>query len=162
MHGLLERWASESEERKELFETLKEVRLRDGLELPEIPVVDWERIHTCIICNGVDKDGKNMSFKKEKLHATRYHYAACLYDSGVYFEMYPPGEENSNDDGSPRDALGREVKYWCGEQDCTLKRKMGYKEFVVHMANDHGGLKIILQNHENTELQKITPMLERT
>ena len=87
MHGILERWAADEQERpgaKELYETLKGVREADGNELPAIPDTIVERVHTCLICQGSDKDGLNLSFKKEKLYQTRYHYASCLYDSGNF------------------------------------------------------------------------------
>ena len=73
--------------------------------------------------------------------------------------MYPPGRQNCKEDGSPRDVLGREVKYSCQQGGCTLKRKMGYKEFVIHMANDHGGLEQILMDHEDTRLHEVAPKL---
>ena len=69
------------------------------------------------------------------------------------------GKQNSNEDGTPRDILGREVKYSCQEKGCTLRRKMGYKEFVIHMANDHGGLDEILKNHADEKVQEMAPKL---
>ena len=42
--------------------------------------------------------------------------------------MYDPTDQNKNSDGSPRDILGREVKYNCNESACSnRKRRMGYK-----------------------------------
>ena len=36
---------------------------------------------------------------------------------------YLPGDQNSNEDGTARDVLGKEVKYRCMEAGCTLKRQ---------------------------------------
>ena len=70
----------------------------------------------------------------------RYHYASCFYPSGVYLSKYPPGEQNTDQEGKPRDILGRDIKYSCEVRGCTIKRKMGYKEFCIHMSNELMGL----------------------
>ena len=75
-------------------------------------------------------------------------------------ELYPPGKQNMSSDGKPRDILGREVKYSCQEKGCSLKRKMGYKEFVIHMANDHGGLEKVLENHSDERVREISKKLK--
>ena len=57
----------------------------------------------------------------------------CYFDSGIYASLggsYLPGDQNSNEDGSARDVLGREVKYRCMEEDKTL-----IEEFMV-LKND--------------------------
>ena len=77
-----------------------------------------------------------------------------------YVELYPPGKQNMSSDGKPRDILGREVKYSCQEKGCSLKRKMGYKEFVIHMANDHGGLEKVLENHSDERVREISKKLK--
>ena len=72
----------------------------------------WEEIHNCLLCVGKDKDGLNLSLDPSKLWQVRYHYASCYFDSGVYMDLggsYLPGDQNSNEDGSARDVLGREV-----------------------------------------------------
>ena len=112
-----------------------------------------------LLSSGDDKEGFNLGFQREKLYSTRYHYAACLYGTGCYFPRYPPGKHNTREDGAPRDTLGREMKYSCQERGCSMKRKMGYKEFAIHMANDHGGLEEILGNHEDVRLRDIVPKL---
>ena len=34
-----------------------------------------------------------------------------------------------------------QVKYTCSDDKCTVKKRMGYKEFCIHMASYHGGLE---------------------
>ena len=65
------------------------------------------------------------------------------------------------EDGSPRDVLGREVKYQCDIKGCSQKRRMGYKEFVIHMSNDHGGLEEIMSEHEDEEFRKMILRLKK-
>ena len=76
-HGILERWAAESELEgaRELHATLKGWREAEGKELPEIPEVKVEEMHTCLICEGADKEGQKLSLAPEKIYSTRYHYA---------------------------------------------------------------------------------------
>ena len=128
--------------------------------MAEVPHIPFEEVHTCCICDGQDKEGKNLSFSKEKIYQTRYHYAACIYDSGYYLDMYPPGRQNVTEDGKPRDVLGREVKYSCQEKGCRMKRKMGYKEFCIHMSNDHGGLEEVLTKYDKANIREIAPKLK--
>ena len=54
MHGVLERWAGDSEldGAQELHKTLKSWREAEGKELPEMPEVKVEEMHICFICNG--------------------------------------------------------------------------------------------------------------
>ena len=96
-----------------------------------------------------------------------------------YYEMYDPSEQNKNPDGSPRDILGREVKYNCHESACSnRKRKMGYKvcklenkklliqrlflqEFAIHQANEHKGLEQVLENHQDERVRNLIPKLAR-
>ena len=165
MHGILERWAenSDKEEAKELYELLKFQREEDGKVLGNVPHIPFEEVHTCCICKGQDKEGKNLSFSKEKIYQTRYHYAACVYDSELglnYLQMYPPGKQNVTEDGKPKDVLGREVKYSCQEKGCKNKRKMGYKEFCIHMSNDHGGLEEVLAKCDDEKIREIAPKLK--
>merc|ERR1712227_289232 len=128
MHGILERWAAQNTDRKgaeELYQLLKNMREDEGIPLPEVPDIPYEELHVCFICDGEDKEGKNLS-----------------------------------SDGKPRDILGREVKYSCQEKGRSLKRKMGYKEFVIHMANDHGGLEKVLENHSDERVREISKKLK--
>ena len=54
MHGILERWAADSELEgaQELHKTLVSWREAEGKELPEMPEVKVEEMHICYICNG--------------------------------------------------------------------------------------------------------------
>ena len=161
MHGVLERWAENNglEGARELYNTLKGWREAEGKELPEMPEVKVEQIHTCYICEGADKEGKNLSLAPEKIYSLRYHYASCLYDSGVYYGMYDPSEENKNPDGSPKDPKGT-YTYNCKETACSKrKRKMGYKEFAIHQANEHKGLEQVLMNHQDERVRNLIPKL---
>jgi len=147
----------------EHFKTLK--RRREGKEFPDMPEVREGYMHICYICNGADDEeglGKNLSLAPEKIYSTRYHYASCLFDndSKVFYDMYDPSEINKNPDGSPRDILGREVKYNCCEETCSnMRRKMGYKEFVIHQANEHKGLEQVLENHQEERVRNLIPKL---
>jgi len=164
MHGVLERWAAESEldGAQEFHKTLKSWRESEGKELPEMPEVKVEEMHICFICNGADKEGKNLSLAPEKIYSTRYHYASCLYDSKVYYDMYDPTDQNKNPDGSPRDILGRDVKYNCMLcESSNRKHRMGYKEFAVHQAFVHEGLEQLLTNHPDERLRSLIPRLAR-
>ena len=62
---------------------------------------------------------------KDKRQSIKDSY--CFFDTGVYLKLgsnYLPGEQNSNEDGSARDMLGKEVKYRCVEEGCLLKRQV--------------------------------------
>ena len=45
----------------------------------EIPEVVVEELHTCLICEGADKEGQKLSLAPEKIYSTRYHYARYIY-----------------------------------------------------------------------------------
>ena len=84
--GILERWAAQNTDRKgaeELYQLLKNMREDEGIPLPEVPDIPYEELHVCFICDGEDKEGKNLSFSADKVYQTRYHYAACIYDTGL-------------------------------------------------------------------------------
>merc|ERR1719427_227603 len=135
-------------------------RKRDGISLEEMPEVQVEEVQTCLLCNGETKEGKNLSFSGSKKLQLRYHYAACYYESGIYLAKYPPGEQNIDGEGQPKDVLGRDVKYSCEASGCTIKRKMGYKEFCIHMSNEHGGLLDVLREDGRPDLKEIADRLE--
>jgi len=135
-------------------------RKRDGIAVEEMPPVQMEEVHTCHLCHGETKEGKNLSFSGDKKLQTRYHYASCFYPSGVYLAKYPPGEQNTDEEGKPRDILGRDIKYSCEVRGCTIKRKMGYKEFCIHMSNEHMGLLEVLREDGRPELLTIADKLE--
>lgn len=70
-------------------------------------------------------------------------------------------KQNSNEDGSARDVLGREVKYRCMEAGCTMKRQVGYKELCIHMASDHGGLEEVMAKDEREEIRDLVEKIRR-
>jgi len=144
----------------EVISALRWARKRDGQTLEAMPPVQVEEVHTCLLCNGETKDGKNLSFAGSKRLQLRYHYAACYYDSGIYLSKYPPGDQNTDEDGNPKDILGRDVKYSCEASGCTVKRKMGYKEFCIHMSNEHRGILDLLREDGRPGLIAIADKLE--
>jgi len=145
---------------EEVRKALEMAREKEGVKLAPFPPVSMEEIHTCVLCKGKDKDGLNLSFAGYKMCQTRYHYASCFYDSGVYLEMYSPGKANRDEDGKVIDIMGRRVKYTCNEK-CSLKREMGYKELCIHMSNEHGGLEAVMSNDPRPEIQEILEKIKK-
>ena len=167
-HHLVEKVMQEEADKtpalKEVLEEVTKVRVAAGIDLDDLPEPFREEIHNCLLCVGKDKDGLNLSLDPNKLWTVRYHYASCYFDSGVYQTLggsYLPGEQNSNEDGSARDVLGREVKYRCMEEGCTMKRQVGYKELCIHMASDHGGLERVMAEDEREEVRDLIPKIRR-
>jgi len=149
---------------KEVLAEVTKVREAAGVVLDNLPKPSREEIHNCLLCVGKDKDGLNLSLDPSKLWAVRYHYASCYFDSGVYMDLggsYLPGDQNSNEDGSARDVLGREVKYRCMEAGCTMKRQVGYKELCIHMASDHGGLEQVMARDEREGIRDLVEKIRR-
>ena len=128
----LEEEAKKNPALKEVLAEVTKVRKAAGVSLDDLPEPSREEIHNCILCqpskDKEKKDGQEMSLDPSKLWAIRYHYACCFFDTGIYRSLggsYLPGEQNSNEDGTAKDVLGREVKYRCMEAGCTLKRQVG-------------------------------------
>ena len=85
------------------------------------------------------------------LRLVKYHYATCFFPTGVYLNLYPPGEVNMV--GSVvRDLLGREVTYACNK--CEKRKRMGYKAFAIHMASEHGGLDMVMLLDKRKEVRR--------
>ena len=150
-HGLLE--VVMSTDGREGIQAVRAVlyqqRMKTGGEIVQIPTVDYEEIHKCLLCNS--KEGQKLSFR----HPTsiQYHYSTCLYDSGKYFSLYPPDEENRDIDGKPIDEKGINTKYRCEEVECrTSKRTMGYKELCIHRGRFHGVLNSLLKDSGRQDL----------
>jgi len=152
----------ETEGMEEVLQAVRSHRMTQNIELEEIPPVQFEETHCCLLCQGATgKDAKNLSFKKEKLNSFKYHYADCYYETGVYLERYPPGEENTDPEtGKPLDVLGKTMKYNCEVKGCKNKRQMGYKSFCIHNAVDHGGLFEIMREDANPDIQALVERLE--
>ena len=99
VHHLLELWALEQSKQgrqgsEELYQLLVNSREAEGGVIQEIPELKVEELHTCLICQGEDKEGKFLSMDPDKIFQTRYHYASCFYETGVYFAKYPPGQSS--------------------------------------------------------------------
>jgi len=167
-HHLVEKVMEEEAEKtpamNEVVAEVAKIRKEAGVVLDNLPLPFREEIHNCLLCVGKDKDGLNLSLDPSKLWQVRYHYASCYFDSGVYMDLggaYLPGDQNSNEDGSARDVLGREVKYRCMENGCTMKRQVGYKELCIHMASDHGGLEEVMAKDEREEIRDLVEKIRR-
>jgi len=163
-HHMVEYLLSQEEDplpgMEEVRQAMETVREKDGGKMGPLPPVPVEEIHTCLLCKGKDKEGLNLSFAGYKLCQTRYHYASCYYDSGVYLDLYSPGKANRDEEGKVIDVMGRRVKYTCNEK-CSLKREMGYKELCIHMSNEHGGLEAVMMNDERPEVRQILEKLRK-
>ena len=130
-------------------------RRRVGEAREAVPKIQVEEVHTCRICNGENKEGKHLSLDQNKMSSLRYHYANCYYSTGVYSDYFPLDEQNRTEDGKAKDALGTRFTYTCPEKKCNMKRKMGYKEFCIHTANEHGVVVQIMLDSDNEEIRNI-------
>jgi len=43
-----------------------------------------------------------------------------------------------------------------------MKRKMGYKEYCVHNASEHGGVLTVMTNNDNKDIKQVAKKLEVT
>ena len=138
-----------------------QARREEGGLFETMPPVLFEEVHDCLLCKGDKKDGKNLSFNPEKILTLRYHYASCYYERDIYLEKYPLEPDNKDTNGKPIDHLGRDFKYTCEEKKCNnRRRKMGYKEWCIHRASDHGGLIEIMSHDDNEAIRNVGKRLE--
>ena len=173
-HGVLERCAEQSQVKgaQELHQILRMRREDEGQSLEDIPEISVEEVHTCLLCDGEDEEGSSLSLQKDKLYRTRFHYSKCLTkqkELRQLVQMYPPEQQNLTDEGLPLDLLGKVFQYNCTVPGCsrtqrrtkrrTQRRKMGYKEYAIHMCCDHGGLEEILAVHEDEKVRNMIPKL---
>ena len=152
-------------EAAEVRSALIQARKREGGLLERVPEVQVEEVHVCLVCNGENKEGKNLSFDRSKVSSLRYHYAQCLYDTGVYLEprysenfqldKHEDHEKNIGEDGKPNDVLGTIYRYTCRQKKCSSRRKMGFKEYCIHTADKHGIVINIMLKSENEDLKKL-------
>ena len=157
-HGLLE--VLLSREKREGVAGVKAAlyrdRLRNGVEITQIPPVDYEEIHKCRLCKS--KEGEKLSFgSTQKLRSLLHHYATCFYDNDKYSIMFPLEKENQDSKGRPMDATGDEFAYYCEDGECSTKARtprnaMGYKAICIHQAVEHGGLDQLLRNSGDPSL----------
>jgi len=150
-HGLLEVMmsADDREGIQAVRAVLYQERMKKGGDIEQIPTVDYEEVHKCLLCNS--KEGQKLSFKQ--LTSIRYHYSSCFYALGKYFSLFPPDEENRDIEGKPIDEKGINTKYRCEEAECrTLKKTMGYKELCIHRGVEHGVLNTLLKDSGRQDL----------
>ena len=115
------------------------------------PKFTREELHTCLLCEGREKEGERLLLDSRDLRLVKYHYATCFFPTGVYLNLYPPGKVNMA--GSVvRDLLGREVTYACNK--CEKRKRMGYKAFAIHMASEHGGLDMVMFLDKRKEVRR--------
>ena len=143
-----------------------QARRREGGLLERVPEVQFEEVHVCLVCNGENKEGKNLSFDPNKISSLRYHYASCFYETGVYLQEYSEHlqldkieehKKNMDEDGKPQDVLGTVYKYTCQVKKCSSnsRRTMGLKAYCIHTANEHGVVIQIMLNSEREDLRKV-------
>jgi len=104
-------------------------------------------VRICILCKGEGKkggfnNGKAIDFKNKFMESC-FHYAICYYDTHQFFELFPPGDDNVDENGKPQDEMGREILYTCNT--CLPKKSVGYKAYFVHMVAVHGELQTLLE-----------------
>eukprot|EP00092_Neocalanus_flemingeri_P016646 GFUD01018009.1.p1 GENE.GFUD01018009.1~~GFUD01018009.1.p1 ORF type:complete len:580 (-),score=159.68 GFUD01018009.1:202-1941(-) len=162
-HHQIEKWmvANMRPGLEEVYAAVKIAREEESMEMVDMPEVVVEEMHTCFICEGKEREGRNLSFDGSMVYQTRYHYASCYYDEGAYLHKYPPGAQNTNEEGGPKDILGKEVKYSCQERNCTVKRKLGYKEFTIHMSNEHGGLEKVMKDDHREAIRNLAGRIQK-
>ena len=141
-----------------------QARRSEGGRLERMPEVQFEEVHVCLVCNGENREGKNLSFDPNKITSLRYHYASCFYDTGVYLQNYSElfqldqhedHEKNIGEDGKPKDILGTIYKYTCKEKKCSVKRNMGLKAYCIHTAHEHNIVIQIMLKSEREDLRKL-------
>jgi hypothetical protein len=160
----------------EVLARVEQARAETGALLEDLPAVMVEEVHTCLVCEGREREGRELSLTGTKLWQARYQYASwwvvvvvvvvevvvvmdgdgltflptSYFSSGVYLKLYPPGQDNTDKDGKPKDLMGHEVRiidtdtqvndlqiiYHCNKEDCTMRRKMGYKVGLIHFGLD--------------------------
>ena len=109
-------------------------------------------LHTCLLCEGREKEGERLLLDSRDFRLVKYHYASCFFPTGVYLNLYPPGKVNMVGP-EVRDLLGREVTYACNRCEKRNKR-MGYKAFAIHMASEHGGLDMVMLLDKRKEVRR--------
>ena len=146
---------NESESAKKVGGNLEPSKAVDP-ELEPIP---------CYICKQT-KDDKNRVLNLRNVNVLRSHVSICLYATGKLFKAIPPGKDNSTSDGKPLEEFGGNhgKKYYCEVEGCWLAARkgrngqIGYKEYAIHMAAQHGALEMVLME-EGPEAEKLMERL---
>ena len=66
----------------------------------------------------------------------------------------------SDGDGQPLDVLGSKIKYDCVVKGCKNKRRMGYKEYCIHNAREHGGVVEVMRASDNPDIRLLANRLQ--
>ena len=151
-----------SVEVREKFTELMAAVVWEEEEVVELPEPRVEELHTCLVCQGKEKDtgkeNKDAKMLRLNICTTRNHYANCLYEQeegrAFYERKYPQPE-----DLKPGDY----VKMMCQNQACSkIKRFRGgfsHKTFSNHMALYHGGLESLIMMQSRQDLKDMLPKL---
>ena len=90
-----------------------------------------------------------------KHHLVNKHY----FPEGGFKEVVRAAEEDIGPgDLLPRDLVGKKFQYTCHLQPCTTRRQ-GYKDMVLHMANQHNKLKEVMLEDMRPEVAEVVKHL---
>ena len=90
-----------------------------------------------------------------KHHLVNEHY----FPEGGFKEVVRAAEEDIGPgDLVPRDLVGKKFQYTCHLQPCTTRRQ-GYKDMVLHMANQHNKLKEVMLEDRRPEVAEVVNYL---
>jgi len=147
--------------RKLISAVVKPEEKLDQLALAIISEPRVEEIHTCLLCEGIDREtkreNKEAKILKYNICITRNHYATCLSqteEGRIFFETTFP---TSLDPSMP-------VKIKCEGPRCKANKRFregftSLKLFYNHMALYHGFLERYMRNHENEEVRELEQRL---
>jgi len=154
---------------EETIRSIFDIKTLKSRKVPENDNIAYsvERIHVCVICNGRTKEGKpdreasSLSFTE--LKKLKQHYSKHFYAEGKIVQYYPLESKNKNEDGSIKDEFGKQFRYECtfetsintGEpcwRKKQKKKKCGYKEIALHVADEHGLFETIVAKDNRPEI----------
>jgi len=154
---------------EETIRSIFDIKTLKSRKVPENDNIAYsvERIHVCVICNGRTKEGKpdreasSLSFTD--LKKLKQHYSKHFYAEGKIVQYYPLENKNKNEDGSIKDEFGKQFRYECtfetsintGEpcwRKKQKKKKCGYKEIALHVADEHGLFETIVAKDNRPEI----------
>ena len=166
-HGLAVRWIQNNitEELKPVLLRIQEVLAKQQPEVARqgnIPDPIVEELEDCVVCNAEDgKDGKELSYSRDKLDIAKFHYTVCLLkNTNVFFRILPP--RDAGEDGRPGDLEGKLYQYTCTLAGCREGRRVcSYQEFVHHMSQEHGLLYTAMESQGSSQLARVRQRLMR-
>ena len=125
-----------------------------------VPPVTIEEIHTCLLCNGITKEGKERKDAKnlEMMQCvTLNHYATCLYEQEDGLKFYEETYPILVDVESP--SITTEYQFYCPDEGCKRSKRLqggvGYKQYVTHQALYHGGLELYMETRVMKNIQRL-------